>query len=484
MALSVEDVQQAAFRLDPSSQREPAGHIPVPILCAVAAFADWIAITSSAWLAGLAYRGLTTMPAISGRDTDLAAGAVFASLYVLRMNGRGHYAIERLTARSIFVSDMASAWAIVIGICAGLAFLLKIGGDVSRGFFLIFAVAGLAAVAGIRVGAQRVCRRAVDSRMIADRRVLLLGERAEVGSHGLHRRLRESGYRVIDTLPCEFRSKSEVSACAAEAIRRSRSEPVEEILICVNWSRVHDLENLLQCLRILPLPALVLADHKVRNLLAKPVTRVGSVLALEVQRSPLSLGEQAAKRALDFALSAFALFLLSPLLVLVAAAVRLESPGPALFRQTRIGFSGRRFQIYKFRSMRVQDDGPVIRQATRDDRRVTRIGRLLRRTSIDELPQLLNVLRGDMSLVGPRPHALAHDDQYTSVIAPYAYRHHVKPGITGLAQVNKCRGETETVDKMARRVSYDIQYINRWSIWLDLRIILLTAVQVFKHDAY
>ncbi|AWN35447.1 undecaprenyl-phosphate glucose phosphotransferase [Methylobacterium radiodurans] len=484
MALSLEDVQHPVVRLDPSSRRQPAVHIPAQVLGVGAALADWVAIALSACLAGLAYRGLTAVPAVGGRDVYLATGAVFASLYVLRMHGRGHYAVERLTIRPVPVSEMVSAWIMVIGICAGLAFILKIGEDVSRGFFLIFAGSGLAVVVGLRVGAQWLCRRAAGSRMIADRPVLLLGERAEVGSHGLHRRLRESGYRVIDALPCEFRSKAEVSACAAEAIRRSRSEPVEEILICVNWSRVDDLENLLQCLRVLPLPALVLADHKVRNLLAKPVTRVGSVLALEVQRSPLSLGEQAAKRTLDVLLAAVALVLLSPLLVLVAAAVRLESPGPALFRQTRIGFSGRRFQIYKFRSMRVQDDGPVIRQATRDDRRVTRIGRLLRRTSIDELPQLLNVLRGDMSLVGPRPHALAHDDQYTRVIAPYAYRHHVKPGITGLAQVNKCRGETETVDKMARRVSYDIQYINRWSIWLDLRIILLTAVQVFKHDAY
>lgn len=483
MALPFEGLERAPFRTDVKAKAPDFGHIPVSALSAGAALCDFATVALCAWLAGIAYHWpLGSVP--GAEDAFITTGAVFSAFYVLRMHAQGHYAVERLTARTVPVTAMASSWLVAMGICAGLAFLLKIGSDVSRGFFFIFAATGFAAACGLRAGTQRLARQAIGTQIIAERRVLLLGERSEIFSFGLHRRLRASGYRVIDALPCEFRSNADVAACAGEAVRRSRAEPVEEILICLSWSRFDDLEDLLQRLRILPLPALVLADHRVRNLLAKPVTQVGSVLALEVQRSPLSLGEQAAKRGLDIAVASLALVLLAPLLAAVALAVRMESRGPALFRQTRIGFSGRRFQIYKFRSMTVQDDGPVVRQATRDDKRVTRIGRILRRTSIDELPQLLNVLRGEMSLVGPRPHALAHDDQYTQMIGHYAYRHHVKPGITGLAQINKCRGETETVDKMERRVTYDIQYINRWSIWLDLKIIFVTAIQVFKNDAY
>ena len=145
-----------------------------------------------------------------------------------------------------------------------------------------------------------------------------------------------------------------------------------------------------------------------------------------------------------------------------------------MFLQTRNGFNGRPFKMHKFRTMFVLEDGPVIRQATKDDPRVTRLGRLLRRANIDELPQLLNVIAGDMSLVGPRPHASAHNSEYEKIIANYAFRHHVKPGLTGWAQVNGLRGETRTVDIMAKRVEFDLWYINNWSFWLDFKILLRT----------
>jgi undecaprenyl-phosphate galactose phosphotransferase/putative colanic acid biosynthesis UDP-glucose lipid carrier transferase len=166
--------------------------------------------------------------------------------------------------------------------------------------------------------------------------------------------------------------------------------------------------------------------------------------------------------------------LLSPLMLLAALLIKFDSRGPVLFKQKRNGFNGRVFPIYKFRSMRVLEDGDRIRQATRNDPRVTRVGLWLRRTSIDELPQLLNVLRGDMSVVGPRPHAVAHNNEYQTVVSNYAFRHHVKPGITGWAQVNGFRGETQTVEIMAKRVEYDLFYINHWSLWLDIRILVKT----------
>jgi putative colanic acid biosynthesis UDP-glucose lipid carrier transferase len=170
------------------------------------------------------------------------------------------------------------------------------------------------------------------------------------------------------------------------------------------------------------------------------------------------------------------------LFVVIAIAIKLDSPGPVIFRQKRIGFDRRPFNIYKFRTMNVLENGPVIRQASRDDARVTRIGKWLRRTSLDELPQVLNVIRGDMSLVGPRPHAVAHDQKYSRTIANYNLRHRMKPGITGWAQVNGCRGPTPTNASMQARISYDAWYIEHWSFAIDIEIILRTAFSVFRQS--
>ncbi len=175
---------------------------------------------------------------------------------------------------------------------------------------------------------------------------------------------------------------------------------------------------------------------------------------------------------------------LSPLLLIVAIAIKLDSKGPVLFRQQRTGFDGQKFPIYKFRSMSVMEDGPVVVQAARNDRRVTRVGALLRRSSVDELPQLFNVIKGDMSLIGPRPHALAHDDHYGRLIATYAFRHHVKPGMSGWAQVNGQRGETARVEDMRKRLEFDLWYINNWSLTLDLKIILRTCLEITRQQAY
>ena len=178
------------------------------------------------------------------------------------------------------------------------------------------------------------------------------------------------------------------------------------------------------------------------------------------------------------------LLLLSPLMLLTALLIKLDSHGPVLFFQTRNGFNGRAFRIVKFRSMNVLEDGSAIRQVTRSDPRVTRLGRWLRRTNIDELPQLFNVLNGDMSLVGPRPHAVAHNNEYDKLIANYALRNHVKPGITGWAQVNGYRGETLTADLMSKRVELDRWYISTWSIWLDIAILFRTLIVGLQPAAY
>jgi exopolysaccharide biosynthesis polyprenyl glycosylphosphotransferase len=208
-------------------------------------------------------------------------------------------------------------------------------------------------------------------------------------------------------------------------------------------------------------------------------------VAREVREEALSRRQRAAKRSLDLAVALTVLVLLLPFLAMVAAAIMAESGRPVIFRQQRGGIGGRPFTILKFRTMRVMENGEEIAQARRSDGRVTRLGRVLRRTSIDELPQLWNVVRGDMSIVGPRPHAIAHDKLYCPIVPGYRERQRVKPGLTGLAQVEGCRGETARPEAMARRVRLDNRYIDEWSFWSDVRIMFRTAgALLFEKDVY
>lgn len=215
------------------------------------------------------------------------------------------------------------------------------------------------------------------------------------------------------------------------------------------------------------------------------VSEMNGSPAIHLNESPLTSHPTAAlsKTLLDRGLAALALLILSPLLLVTALAVKLSSPGPVIFKQARHGWNGQIIQVWKFRSMRLHHDQQV-RQAGREDPRITAIGRFIRRTSIDELPQLVNVLQGHMALVGPRPHAVAHNDYYTGKIRAYMARHRIKPGITGLAQISGCRGETETLDKMQRRVEIDLTYINNWSLWLDIKILCKTPFTLFSKDIY
>ena len=185
------------------------------------------------------------------------------------------------------------------------------------------------------------------------------------------------------------------------------------------------------------------------------------------------------KRVSDIVLSTLILIMISPILLVLAIGVKMSSPGPIIFRQRRTGLDGEIIEVYKFRSMRTTEDGAVVKQATRDDPRITPFGAVIRKTSLDELPQFVNVLQGRMSIVGPRPHAVAHNEQYRKLVKAYMARHKVKPGITGWAQVNGLRGETDTVDKMAARVEYDLEYLRNWSVGLDLLIIARTVKLVF-----
>lgn len=204
---------------------------------------------------------------------------------------------------------------------------------------------------------------------------------------------------------------------------------------------------------------------------------------ISVCESPFTGSNGIIKRASDIVLSLLILTLISPLLLLIALAIKLDSPGPIIFKQRRYGLDGEEILVYKFRSMRVCEDGETIRQARKGDARITRIGAFLRKNSLDELPQFINVLQGRMSIVGPRPHAVAHNEIYRNLIKGYMIRHKVKPGITGWAQVNGYRGETRTLDKMQARIDHDLDYLRNWSLRLDLHIILKTIMVVFRDRA-
>ena len=225
-----------------------------------------------------------------------------------------------------------------------------------------------------------------------------------------------------------------------------------------------------------------LPDVYVFDLMQARFDNVGGMPVIAIRETPFMGLNGMIKRASDIVLASAILVLLAPLMLLIALAVKWTSPGPAIFKQRRYGLYGEEIWVYKFRSMRVLDDGGEIVQARRDDGRVTPVGRFLRRTSLDELPQFLNVLQGRMSIVGPRPHAVAHNEQYRKLIKGYMLRHKVKPGITGWAQVNGLRGETATLDKMEARIAYDLDYLRNWSLWLDLWIIFKTVKVVLTRE--
>ncbi len=320
------------------------------------------------------------------------------------------------------------------------------------------------------------------------RRIVILGEPNEL--IGLSRTFlaRYFGMREVSRISIGATPAScsdEVRINVNKALHDAREHDAEEFVIALRWSSRVLLQSVRDQLRASPLPVRLLPDSNIRSMLGCDALLEGQPsLAVKLQREPITLSERALKRALDIVLATTAILILSPILVCTAAAVKLDSPGPILFRQRRNGFDAKQFVILKFRTMKVLEDGPRITQACRGDHRVTRVGRFLRRCSIDELPQLINVIMGDMSLVGPRPHALAHDHEYKSLIAEYAFRHHVKPGITGWAQVNGLRGETKRVEQMAERVKLDLWYIGHWSFWLDINIIGRTCFEVLRSRAY
>ncbi|MGR4068079.1 undecaprenyl-phosphate glucose phosphotransferase [Billgrantia sp. C5P2] len=263
-------------------------------------------------------------------------------------------------------------------------------------------------------------------------------------------------------------------------VKRVELSGTREIWICVPLERGHEAQLLFRALQQLMVDVRLIPGLKDMRLLNHRVSQVAGRYALDLSVSPMAGMAPVIKRLEDIVLGTLISVLILPVCLVLAVVVKLSSPGPVLFKQYRTGINGKRFKVYKFRSMAMhQEPEGQVTQAKRGDARVTRVGAFMRRTSLDELPQFYNVLQGRMSIVGPRPHALAHNEHYRELVESYMRRHKVKPGITGWAQVNGLRGETDTLEKMEQRVEHDLWYIDNWSLGLDLKIIFLTVFKGF-----
>ena len=419
---------------------------------------------------------------IAGVLSDyVAAALITALLYVLSAHRYQLYSIQNLLRGRDDHQRVLGSWCFAIIVLTITLAISKSGDVVSGGPILGFSLFGGIAVAAGHKLIKSQLRRAVEASVICGRRAIVLGDAKELAS--LSRQVLLTRFGIEEVARVSFRqdgasNRTLTKHAVDEAVRRASEANAEEILVVVPWANPSQLMLIRNQLSILPLPVRLLPDRRLSTILADAQTGDAQSLLVDVRRAPLSTTEQTLKRTLDIVGAVALLLALSPLMAITALAIKYNSPGPVIFRQRRNGFSGRQFTIYKFRTMTVLEDGPTIVQARPSDRRVTRVGRVLRKLSIDELPQLFNVLKGDMSLVGPRPHALAHDDMYSKLIANYAFRQHVKPGISGWAQVNGLRGETPDVNSMAARVDYDLWYIKNWSLLLDIQILLRTCREV------
>ena len=463
--------------------------LPYRLLGPVVLVVDMVMVISIGVMAGIAYQW-SFLGIVPGIGKYAAIGVLVSTNLSAILAARGNYRVDNLANFSRQARDLTLAWSGVFLVLLGAAALLKVAEEFSRGATLTFFALGLLGMIAWRGLLTRFLVHALSEGGFASRKVIVIGERSHFAGSRAISEIQRFGYLPVQTFQIgeeDFAGgvvTARLRATIDEAIAAARSNSVAEVLLSIRWDYSPVIESVVAMLSVLPIPVYLLPDENVSRYLGHRAVNLGTLRAAEVQRAPLTAGEQLMKRCFDLTAATFVLLLLSPLMLLTALWIKLDSPGPILFLQTRNGFNGHAFRIVKFRSMHVLEDGCTIRQATRTDPRVTKIGRWLRRTNIDELPQLFNVLYGNMSLVGPRPHAAAHNSEYEKLIANYAFRYQVKPGITGWAQVKGYRGETPITDLMEKRVELDLWYANNWSVWLDIKILFQTLLLGLQPTAY
>uniref|UniRef100_Q31F06 Sugar transferase n=1 Tax=Hydrogenovibrio crunogenus (strain DSM 25203 / XCL-2) TaxID=317025 RepID=Q31F06_HYDCU len=419
-------------------------------------------------------------------DRYTVLGVLGGLVFVTAAQTVGIY--QNWRGRTIYnsIQLIIKAWMITWSFLIILAFLVKDADNLSRGVLLIWATFTLITLVGyrflIRITLIYFRKKGFNSRKIA-----IMGA-GKVGQH-LALVINENpwlGYQVIGfyddnpSLATQKISDVLVLGSSDDIFSASQQGQFDELYICLPLRAEEKIKQLLNQLTDSTIIVKFIPDLFTFDLMHAKWTDLKGIPIVSVFDTPLSsTTARILKRSEDVILSFIILILISPILLTIASAIKLTSVGPVIFKQKRYGLNGEEIRVYKFRSMTTQDNGFVINQATKNDIRITPLGRFLRRTSLDELPQFINVLQGRMSIVGPRPHAVAHNEEYRQLIPKYMQRHLVKPGITGWAQINGWRGETDTLEKMEKRVEYDLHYINNWSLWLDVKIIVLTIFKGF-----
>jgi len=425
-------------------------------------------------------------------DRDLAALGIGPLLAVIYLHVARLYDGAQLSRLNQQVVKLAAAWGAVIVTLVVIGYFTKTSATFSRIWIASWFLASLLALTALRVAAYRLMA-AWRRRGMLTRQVVIIGNADAARRLVGHLRLAPDQGLAIAGL---FSDGPAAGASAIDGVpllgpvdgltEYARLHPVHEILVALPPGGFAGASDIMRRIRTLPVAVRLYPDMVDPEVPVRGFSLVGGLPMLDVYERPLAGWNVIIKTASDWLLAFLILIAMLPVMAVIAAAVKLDSPGPVLFRQRRYGFNSNEFTTLKFRSMRADaGDETGGRQASRADPRVTAVGRFLRRTSLDELPQLLNVLAGDMALIGPRPHAVAHNRYYADIIDGYLGRHRVRPGITGWAQVNGLRGETDTLEKMRLRVQYDLYYIDNWSLLLDFKILLLTPfVTLIGRNAY
>ena len=450
------------------------------VTCAAVA-AEMLLIVATAVLSGAGYH--LAIYGDAGSTAGYAAfGMLAALLYAAPFIAQGESSIRAFLTGGRTMQRIVLRWNVAFLLIALIGFLTKTTDEFSRGWIAIFFVTGLFGLLRLDLAAQRLVRRALDQGHVRPRRLMLVGTDEDL-AHYRTKRSRDGQHDLIVSVmrlgPEQLAAGASGQAALLAGLRSAsddaRAQGVDDVLLLSSTRRANVLNACLDSFSLLPVNIHLDAFSDIEPVGTPKIEPVGPILALTLSALPSRPAAVIAKRMFDVFAAGAALIMLAPLFAAIAVLIKLDSRGPVFFRQRRRGYNHREFKIYKFRTMTTLDDGDRIEQARRNDPRVTRIGRFLRRSNIDELPQLINVLRGQMSIVGPRPHAVAHDRFFETRIDRYARRLNVKPGITGWAQVNGFRGETDTDEKMQARVAHDLHYIDNWSLPFDLYIIALTV---------
>jgi len=421
-------------------------------------------------------------------DPSSAAVVIVAVLCLVLVQPPREVSTQLTSERTTAVIDVIFRWLLLLAVLLAIGYVTHSLTAYPRRIFLTWAVVTPVALIAATLTTQEIMRRFLMSAF--DKRSAIFAGYNDSSLQLARRLMSNPGMRMDVAGFFDDRSSERLGMVPDTKLIGTlgslaayvKEHHTDVIFIALPIRHVQRVMNLLDDLRDTTASIYYVPDIFVFDLVQARSGEIHGIPVVAMCETPFYGYRGVTKRVTDVVLSASILLLTLPLLALVAVLVKTSSRGPIIFKQRRYGLDGREIGVYKFRTMRVTEDGDTIRQASRVDSRITRIGAILRRSSLDELPQLINVLQGRMSLVGPRPHAIAHNEEYRKLIKGYMVRHKVLPGITGLAQVNGCRGETSKLEDMEARVNYDLDYLRHWSPMLDIKIILLTVVKIFRDE--